>query len=284
LRRFDDKLVVITGAAGGIGSALARSFADHGAALALIDLSEAGLAAVAATLPEATVVSTHLANVGDPEALARARTEILDRHGRVDVLINNAGITVFAEFEATEAAEIERILDVDVRGVIHGCRVFLPDLRARPEAHIVNLSSMAGLAAMPWQTLYCASKFAVRGFSGSLRSELARKRIGVTCVLPGTTRTNIVGAAASRDPALRDRLSTLLLAYGYPPRILARKVVRAVRWNRAELLVGPDSVLLAAAVRIAPSLVRASMRLLVWAASRRGLTDSNASPPNDEVR
>jgi NAD(P)-dependent dehydrogenase (short-subunit alcohol dehydrogenase family) len=272
VRRLDDKLVVITGAAGGIGSALARAFAARKAELALIDLDPAALDRLAQSLPGVTV-STHVANVGDPDALARAREQILDRHGRVDLLINNAGITVFSDFESIEPEEIERVLAVNLRGVIYGCKVFLPDLRARPQGHIVNVSSMAGLAGMPWQTLYCASKFAVRGFTASLRAELARSGIGVTCVLPGTTRTGIVGAAASRNPQLRDQLSSLLLAYGYPPQWLARKVVRAVRFNRAELRVGPDSWMLSAAVRLSPLLVRGSMRALVWAASRRGLTE-----------
>ncbi|HLT37299.1 MAG TPA: SDR family NAD(P)-dependent oxidoreductase, partial [Enhygromyxa sp.] len=257
MRRLDDKLVVITGAAGGIGSALARAFAARKAALALIDLDADALDRLAQSLPGATV-STHVANVGDPASLAAAREAILEHHGRVDVLVNNAGITVFADFESTEPVEIERVLSVNLRGVIYGCKIFLPDLRARPQAHIVNVSSMAGLAGMPWQTLYCASKFAVRGFTASLRAELLGRNVGVTCVLPGTTRTNIVAAAASRNPQLRDRLSGLLLAYGYPPEWLARKLVRAIRRNQAELRVGPDSWMLSAAVRVSPMLVRAS--------------------------
>jgi len=273
VRRLDDKLVVITGAAGGIGAALARAFAARGAELALIDLDGAGLATLAATLTAAGArASTHVANVGDPAALSGARAAILAEHGRVDLLVNNAGITVFAEFEATEADEIERVLDVNLRGVIYGCRIFLPDLRARPQAHIVNIASMAAFAGLPRQSIYCATKYAVRGLTASLRVELAGKGVGVTCVLPGATRTNIVGAAASRNVALRDELSAKLLTYGYPPDILARKVVRAVRRNRAELCVGPDSWALAAAVRSSPMLVRGSMRALAWFAGRRTLT------------
>ncbi len=279
MRRFADKLVVITGAGGGIGRALARAFAARGSALALIDLDAGALERVAAELGEVEL-STHVANVGDPAALARARAEILDRHGRVDLLINNAGITVFAELEATAPEEIDRVLDVNLRGVIHGCRIFLPDLRARPEAHIVNISSMASLAGMPWQTIYCASKFAVRGFTASLRAELVGKGVGVTCILPGTTATNIVGAAAARNPQLREQLSSLLLRYGYPPDWVARRLLAAVRRNRAELRVGPDSWMLSAAVRTSPLLVRASMRALTWAAARRGLTaPAPGSPP-----
>lgn len=274
MRDLANKLVVITGAAGGIGSALARGFAARGAHLALLDYNSEAVATIGATLQSAGhTVSTHVANVADPSSLAQARAEILAHHGRVDVLVNNAGITVFAQLEATEASELERVLDVNLRGVIHGCKLFLPDLRARPRAHIVNISSMAALAGMPWQTIYCASKFAVRGFTAALRAELSGTGIGVTCVLPGSTRTNIVGAAATRNPELRAKLSKLLLAYGYPPDWLARKLVRAVRRNRAELLVGPDSWMLAAAVRVCPLLVRGSMRALVWVADRRGLTE-----------
>jgi NAD(P)-dependent dehydrogenase (short-subunit alcohol dehydrogenase family) len=277
VRDLVNKLVVITGAAGGIGSALARGFAARGARLALLDYNPEAVAAVGATLQAAGhTVSTHVANVADPSSLAQARAQILAQHGHIDVLVNNAGITVFAQLEATEADELERVLDVNLRGVIHGCRLFLPDLRARPQAHIVNISSMAALAGMPWQTIYCASKYAVRGFTAALRAELSGTGIGVTCVLPGATRTNIVGAAATRNPELRASLSKLLLAHGYPPDWLARKVVRAVRRNRAELCVGPDSWMLAAAVRACPLLVRGSMRALVWIADRRGLTSPAA--------
>jgi short-subunit dehydrogenase len=273
MRHLEDKRVIITGAAGGIGRALARAFAARGASLALVDVNEEALATLVATLDFAErTVSVHVADVGDPASLARARTEILAQHGHVDLLVNNAGLTVFADLEATEGAEIERVLDVNLRGVIYGCKTLLPDLRARPEAHIVNISSIAALAGMPWQTIYCASKYAVRGFSAALRAELANTNIGVTCVLPGATRTNIVGAAATRNPTLRDALSKRLLAHGYPPDVLARKVVRAVRRNRAELCVGPDGWLLAAAVRVSPLLVRGSMRALVRLAHRRGWT------------
>jgi short-subunit dehydrogenase len=280
VRDLADKLMVITGAAGGIGSALARAFAARGARLALVDREAESLVKLAATLESAGhTVSTHVADVAEPASLARAREEILAQHGRVDVLVNNAGITVFAELEATEPEEIERVLDVNVRGVIHGCKIFLPDLRARPGAHIVNVSSMAALAGMPWQTIYCASKYAVRGFTAALRAELSTTHIGVTCVLPGATRSNIVGAAATRNPELRAKLSGLLLAHGYPPDRLARKVVRAIRRNRAELCVGPDGWMLAAAVRLCPILVRGTMRALVWYATRRGLTNAGGGEP-----
>jgi short-subunit dehydrogenase len=272
VRQLGDKLIVITGAGGGIGAALADAFAARGCKLALLDRDVDAATKVAERLRSAGVTaSVHAVDVSDRTTLERARDEILATHGAVDVLVNNAGITVFSSFEQLRDDEIDRTLAINLRGVIDGCRVFLPVMRARPQAHIVNISSIAGLAGMPWQTIYCASKFAVRGFSAALRSELVGEGIGVTCIVPGATRSNIVGAAGSRDPGFTARLSQLLQAHAYPPEWLARKAVRAVRRNAAELVVGPDGVLLRMGQRLSPLLVRASMRALVWYARRQGV-------------
>jgi short-subunit dehydrogenase len=272
VRQLGDKLIVITGAGGGIGAALAEAFAARGCKLALLDRDVEAATRVAERLrTTGTTASVHAVDVSDRATLERARDEILATHGAVDVLVNNAGITVFSSFEQLRDEEIDRTLAINLRGVIDGCRVFLPALRTRPQAHIVNVSSIAGLAGMPWQTIYCASKFAVRGFSAALRSELVGERIGVTCIVPGATRSNIVGMAGTRNAAFTARLSQLLQSHAYPPKWLARKVVRAVRRNSAELVVGPDGVLLGLSLRLSPVLVRASMRALVWFARRRGI-------------
>ncbi len=284
MRELGGKLVVITGAGGGIGAALAAAFAARGSKLALLDrdLDAATRVAESLQLP-ADRVCVHRVDVSDRASLERARDEILAVHGSIDVLINNAGITVFSSFEQLQDDEIDRTLAINLRGVIDGCRVFLPALRARPQAHIVNVSSIAGLAGMPWQTIYCASKFAVRGFSAALRSELVGEGIGVTCVVPGATRTNIVSAAGSRDPNLTAKLSQMLQSHAYPPHWLARKVVRAVRRNAPELVVGPDGVLLHLALRLSPMLVRASMRALVFFARRRGMRAAPTAPRLEEL-
>jgi short-subunit dehydrogenase len=275
VRRLGGKLVVITGAGGGIGAALAAAFAARGCKLALLDrdLDAARLVAERLQLSH-DQVSIHRVDVSDRATLERARDEILAAHGAVDVLINNAGITVFSSFEQLRDDEIDRMLAVNVRGVIDGCRVFLPALRARPQAHIVNVSSIAGLAGMPWQTIYCATKFAVRGFSAALRSELVGEGIGVTCIVPGATRSNIVAAAGTRDPNFTAKFGQLLQAHAYPPKWLARKVVRAVRCNAPELVVGPDGWLLLLALRLSPALVRASMRVLMFFGRRRGIRNA----------
>jgi short-subunit dehydrogenase len=250
VRQLGDKLIVITGAGGGIGAALAEAFAARGCKLALLDRDVEAATKVAERLRSAGVTaSVHAVDVSDRASLERARDEIIAIHGSVDVLINNAGITVFSSFEQLRDDEIDRTLAINLRGVIDGCRVFLPVLRTRSQAHIVNVSSIAGLAGMPWQTIYCASKFAVRGFSAALRSELVGERIGVTCIVPGATRSNIVGAAGTRDPGFTAKLSQLLQAHAYPP-----------KW-----------LLLGLGLRLSPVLVRASMRALVWVARRRGI-------------
>jgi short-subunit dehydrogenase len=272
MRELRDRIVVITGAAGGIGRALSLAFARRGSALALVDLDEAGLETVRRLVVEAGAkASIHTADVGDRRALERVRDEILAAHGRVDVLVNNAGVTVYALFEQVRPEELERVVAVNFWGVVHGCQVFLPALRQAGRAHIVNVASMAGFAGMPFQSLYCATKFAVRGFTEALRSELDSVGIGVTCVMPGTTRSQILASASTRDPALTAALSRLLVRHGGSPDKLARRIVRGVRWNRAEVRGQIDSVLLDLTKRHFPWLIRLFMNQIVRVASRRGL-------------
>jgi short-subunit dehydrogenase len=272
MRELRDRVVVITGAAGGIGRALSLAFAREGSVLALVDLDVAGLESVlAAAVALGARVSIHPADVADRRAVARVRDEVLARHGRVDVLVNNAGVTAYSLFEHHVPGEAERIVAVNFWGVMHGCELFLPALRSAGGGHIVNVSSMAGFAGMPFQSSYCASKFAVRGLTQALRAELAILGIGVTCVMPGVTRSQILASAASRDPAVSGTLSELLQRHGGSPDNLARRIVRGVRRNSAEVRGQFDSVMLDLLSRWCPWLVRWFMGKLVREASRRGL-------------
>jgi len=272
---FHNRVVVITGAAGGIGRALSLAFAREGSALALVDVDTRGLEGVLqAVTGLGTRVSTHRADVADRRSVERVRDEVLAHHGRVDVLVNNAGVTAYSLFEHHVPGEAERIVAVNFWGVIHGCELFLPALRSAGEGCIVNVSSMAGFAGMPFQSTYCASKFAVRGFSQALRAELAIVGIGVTCVMPGVTRSQILASAASRDPAVSRTLAELLQRHGGSPDKLARRIVRGVRRNSAEVRGQFDSVLLDLLSRWCPWLVRWFMGKLVREASRRGLVRS----------
>lgn len=264
--------MVITGAAGGIGRALSLAFARRGSVLALVDLDPVRLESVRdAVLAIGGRASIHVADVGQRRELERVRDEVLAEHGRVELLVNNAGVTIYAALDQTTPEELERIVAVNFMAVVHGCQVFLPVLRQAERGHVVNVASMAGFAGFPFQTLYCATKFAVRGLSEALRAELAGTRVAVTCVMPGTTATGIIASAASRDPIMTAKLGALLQRHGGSPDKLARRVVRGVRWNRFAVRGQFDSVLLDLAARAAPWLVRACMAALVRSARRHAL-------------
>ena len=165
----------VTGAAGGIGRALALELAARGCDLALADRDEAGLQAVAAEIASAhkRKVSTHRVDVGEPSQIQDFAAAASAAHPKLNILINNAGVALLGQFNEIEQAQMEWLININFWGVVHGTRAFLPVLAQRPEAHIVNLSSIFGIIAPPGQTAYCAAKFAVRGFSESLRHELA---------------------------------------------------------------------------------------------------------------
>ena len=192
VRAFRDKVAVVTGAASGIGRALAQDLARRGADLALVDVSAAALAETAGLCAaRGRGVTTHIADVADAARMKALAAEVVAAHGRVELLVNNAGVSVTGTFEEQSLDDWRWIVGVNFWGVVHGCKFFLPHLRRAREAHIVNLSSMFGLIGLPTQSSYCATKFAVRGFSEALWAELRGSGIGVTTVHPGGVRTNI---------------------------------------------------------------------------------------------
>lgn len=221
-----DRVVVVTGAAGGIGAATARAFAARGARPWLVDLDEAGLARVAATLPGAVARRVDVADAEAVEALAAA----VDREaGGAAVVVNNAGVTVLGDFADHTVADWQRVMGVNLFGVVHGCRSFLPQLR-RGGGRLVNVSSLFGLVGIPGQTAYCASKFAVRGFSEALAEELRGTGVGVTLVHPGGVRTGIVANArvAAGDAAGVEALGRFFAERAVPPERVGARIVRAV--------------------------------------------------------
>lgn len=258
------RTVVLTGAAGGIGRAIARRLDAEGAHLALVDRDAEGLAALAATLDPAT--SRHVVDLRDRAALEALPERILADHDALDVLVNNAGVTVHGPLSAHTADDVDLVLDVDLRAVVHAVRVFTPHLTGRPGAHVVNVASMAGLQGFPFQTTYSAAKFGLRGFGQALRPELAARGIGCSTLLPGTIATSLLRATPSRDPASSERLATLMERYGTSPDRVAAAVVRALRHDPAEVRVGWDAHLLAATQRVWPGLLPRLLTLLL----RRG--------------
>jgi NAD(P)-dependent dehydrogenase (short-subunit alcohol dehydrogenase family) len=269
MKTLQGRTAVITGAGSGIGRALAGTLGRAGCRVALVDIDARGLAETAASIANGSGrVSRHVLSVGDREAMRRLPDAVLAEHGAVHVVVNNAGITTVAAFEDTSEPDLDRIVGVNFWGVVHGCRFFLPHLRRADEAHIVNQSSMAAFAGMPFQAMYCATKSAVRGLSQALRAELAGTRVGVTAVFPGAVRSNIMQAATGPHPEATQRLSNLLQRHAYPAERAARRIVRAIRRDRPELRVGGQSYALDVTARASPRVVRAVMQLIARQADR----------------
>src|SRR5829696_9083597 len=186
-------VAVITGAASGIGRSLAvRLGRQQIGGIAISDVNEAGLLETAAAVEAAGVkVSTHVLDVSNFDEVKHFSEAVVREHGRVTHLINNAGVGLLGTFEQISIEDFEWLMKINFWGVVYGCKVFLPILRKEKHAHIVNVSSVFGLIAPEEQSAYCSSKFAVRGFTESLRHELAGSNISVSCVHPGGIRTNI---------------------------------------------------------------------------------------------
>ncbi|PYT00783.1 MAG: acetoin dehydrogenase [Acidobacteria bacterium] len=189
-----DSVAVITGAASGIGQALAIRMAKDGVAgIAISDVNEIGLKETATTVEEFGVpVSTHVFDVSNLDAVKQFADDVLAKHGRVTHLINNAGVGVIGNFEHISLEDFEWLMGINFWGVVYCTKVFLPTLLKEKSAHIVNVSSVFGLIAPAEQTAYTSSKFAVRGFTESLRHELSETNVSVSCVHPGGIKTNIV--------------------------------------------------------------------------------------------
>jgi NAD(P)-dependent dehydrogenase (short-subunit alcohol dehydrogenase family) len=247
-----EKVVALTGAASGIGRALAQLLASRGASLALADVNEAGLRETAALLSGPGEFSTHVVDVRSRDAVYRYADEVERRHGGADIVINNAGLTVHGSIENVSYEDFELVIGVNMWGVVYGCKAFLPLLRKRPEGHIVNISSINAMVPFVDNGPYNISKYAVLGLSETLAMELAGEPIHVTCVHPGGIRTNIVRNAkglTQKDAAMFDRIARTM------PEGAAAQIVKGVEKNREQIFVGIDAKAMAAAKRVAPRLI-----------------------------
>jgi short-subunit dehydrogenase len=248
---------VVTGAAGGIGRGIAAALARRGCHLALVDIDGAGLARTAIDIAAPDVrISSHHLDVADREAIAALPPKIIAKHTGVDMLVNNAGVALGGTFEEIAEADFDWLLAINFWGVVRMTRAFLPLLHRSEDAHIVNISSLFGLIAPPGQTAYAASKFAVRGFSESLRHELEATRIGVTVVHPGGVATSIAQHArlasglSADEVAKRQRSIEKLLTM--PAEVAGEIIVRGVENRKARILVGSDAKFAAALERLMP--------------------------------
>jgi NAD(P)-dependent dehydrogenase (short-subunit alcohol dehydrogenase family) len=255
---FAGKVVVITGAGSGIGRALALNLAQQGARLALSDFDSVGLAETVrqAEALGAEVRSDHL-DVTQREAVLQYADTIAAHFGKVNQIYNNAGIAYHGEFEKSEFKDIEKIMDVDFWGVVNGTKAFLPHLIASGDGHVVNVSSLFGLLSMPGQSAYNSAKFAVRGFTESLRQEMliAKHPVKVTCVHPGGIKTAIARNATAgpgEDLAAFSEFFDKKLARTTPEQA-AKVIVNGVQKGKARVLIGADAKFLDAWVRLVGS-------------------------------
>lgn len=255
--QFHDKVALITGAGSGIGRGLAQSLARRGCHLALADINAAGLEETAQLLTNSGVrISQLLLDVASREQVAALPEKVLLQHGRLDALFNNAGIAIGGTFEQTTEADFDALMEINFHGLVRMTRAFLPLLRTRDEACIVNLSSLFGLIAPVGQTAYSASKFAVRGFSNALRHELAGSRIRITVAHPGGVATAIAKNARvsdlvpkedwSKQRALADKLLRM------SPEQAAEIIVGAAQKGKARVIVGNDAKFGAMLERLMP--------------------------------
>lgn len=250
----------VTGAASGIGRALALELAARGADLALADRDEAGLAEVAAEIGKATgkdtgrdtgkarKVTTHRVDVADAGQIAEFAEATTAAHPKLNILVNNAGVALLGQFTEIDQSQMEWLININFWGVVHATRIFLPQLSAQREAHIVNLSSIFGIIAPPGQTAYCASKFAVRGFSESLRHELqmAASPVRLSVVHPGGVATNVArnsrtGSGITDNARRAESIERFDRIAKKTPAAAAARIIEGIERNEPRILIGSDA-------------------------------------------
>lgn len=256
-----DRRVVVTGAAHGLGRALAESAAARGALVTLLDVDDAGLGATADALTAAGARAQPLrCDVSVEDDLHRAAAAI---DGPVALLLNNAGVSVQGPFEEVPLDDMRWLFGINFWGTVHACRALLPKLRAAATttgaARIVNVLSDFGLVGFPTKSAYCASKFAARGFGDALRAELHGSGVGVLQVYPPAIRTDILTRSRAVDATKRDLEARFLHDRGWPARAVADRILHAAERGRDRLLLGKETRAIDLATRAAPVLTQRAL-------------------------
>ncbi len=263
MHQLDDKVAAVTGAGSGIGRALALELARRGCRLALSDVDVAGLAETERLVDgRSRSLTTAVVDVADETAVLTWADQVVADHGRANLVFNNAGVALSGTVAALSTDDYRWIMGINFWGVVHGTKAFLPHLEASGEGHVVNISSVFGLTAQPLMSGYNASKYAVRGFTESLRQDLdlTGSCVSATCVHPGGIKTNIARAArmdastaratgTTSDAAAREFEKSFITSAAKA----AEVIVEGVRKDKRRVLIGPDARVLDVMGRVAPA-------------------------------
>ncbi|HET9988949.1 MAG TPA: SDR family NAD(P)-dependent oxidoreductase [Kofleriaceae bacterium] len=255
---LQDRVVVITGAGSGIGRATALLFAKQGARIAACDLDQARLDTLATELGDRKLVLRRV-DVADRAQMSAFAGAVHAIAPAADVVVNNAGVGLGGNFLDTTLDDFDWIIGINLKGVIHGCHFFAPNMvEAKRGGQIVNISSILGIYGAPSVTAYAATKFAVRGFSESLRAELAPHHIGVTAICPGLINTAIIADGRLSGAKLNEHKDKMVTAFkrGLAPEKVAAAILSAVHSNPAVRTVGADARVIATMQRFVPTALR----------------------------
>jgi len=274
MKSFKDKVAVITGAGSGMGRYLAVLLAKDGADVCVCDVNEETLQETVEMLRKYNIsVSSHLLDVSDKEAIESLPGKVIDQHGKVDMVFNNAGVTTGTHFKDMDENNWDWVMGINFDGVINSTRAFIPHMVDSPEAAIVNTSSIFGMVAVPGQTVYHATKFAVRGFTESLAMEMkeTNPNLQIHCVHPGHIGTNIAADArfdeenfnqeetqASNSiftrnaPKSQKEMGDMFREGGMHPSKAAEIILNGVKKNKTRIFIGLDAKLLDLSQRIFP--------------------------------
>jgi short-subunit dehydrogenase len=274
----------VTGAASGIGRALAHELALRGCDLAIADRDEAGLQAAAAEIAKASPrkVTVHRLDVSEPDQITAFAEAAVTAHPSLNIVVNNAGVALLGEFGEFDQAQMEWLFNINFWGVVHGTRAFLPQLSRQREAHIVNISSIFGIIAPPGQSAYCAAKFAVRGFSESLRHELAvaNSPVRLSVVHPGGVATSIArnsraGTGVTDNARRAESIERFDALARTTPTAAAQRIIAGIEKNQPRILIGKDAYFMDLLQRFRPATYWKTMqRMMEKTAARRMARDA----------